>query len=63
MFYFALGYFISYLPHALLAKALSSGIVPGVDKPIGGLVLLPAAALGQLLVMPIFQQRLAEQFS
>lgn len=54
MFYLALGYFISYLPYALLAKALASGIVPGVDKPIGGLVLLPAAALGQLLVMPIF---------
>jgi protein-tyrosine-phosphatase len=54
VFYLALGYFVSYLPYAILAKALSSGIVPGVDAPIGGLVLLPAAALGQLLVMPIF---------
>lgn len=27
MFYLALGYFISYLPGALLGKALSSGIV------------------------------------
>lgn len=54
MFYLALGYFLSYLPYALLAKALSSGIVPGVDRPVGGLVLLPAAALGQLLAMPIF---------
>jgi hypothetical protein len=54
VFYLALGYFISYLPYALLAKALSSGILPGVDRPVGGLVLLPAAALGQLLVMPIF---------
>jgi hypothetical protein len=54
VFYVALGYFISYLPCALLAKALSSGIVPGVDRPVGGLVLLPAAALGQLLAMPIF---------
>jgi protein-tyrosine-phosphatase len=54
VFYLALGYFVSYLPYAIMAKALSSGIVPGVDAPIGGLVLLPAAALGQLLVMPIF---------
>jgi hypothetical protein len=54
VFYLALGYFVSYLPYAILAKALSSGIVPGVDAPVGGLVLLPAAALGQLLVMPIF---------
>src|SRR2546430_10125425 len=38
--YLALGYFVSYLPYAILAKALSSGIVPGVDAPIGGLVLL-----------------------
>jgi protein-tyrosine-phosphatase len=54
VFYWALGYFISYLPHAILAKAVSSDVVPGVAAPIGGLVLLPAAALGQLLVMPIF---------
>jgi hypothetical protein len=32
--YLALGYFLSYLPYALLAKALSSGIVPGVDRLI-----------------------------
>lgn len=54
MLYLAFGYFISYLPYALLAKALSSGIIPGIDRPVGGLVLLPAAALGQLVAMPIF---------
>lgn len=54
MLYLAFGYFISYLPYALLAKALSSGIIPGVDRPVGGLVLLLAAALGQLVAMPIF---------
>jgi hypothetical protein len=37
-----------------LAKALSSGIVPGVDRPVGGPARLPAAALGQLLAMPLF---------
>jgi hypothetical protein len=30
VFYVALGYFISYLPCALLTEALSSGIVPGL---------------------------------
>lgn len=54
MLYLALGYFLAYIPYAILAKALSSGIVPGVEEPVGGLVLLPAAAIGQLLVMPIF---------
>jgi protein-tyrosine-phosphatase len=54
VFYLAFGYFVAYLPYVILAKALSSGIVPGVDAPVGGLVLLPAAALGQLLVMPVF---------
>lgn len=54
MLYLAFGYFISYLSYALLAKALSSGIIPGVDRPVGGLVLLPAAALGQRVAMPIF---------
>lgn len=38
VFYVALGYFISCLPFALLAEALSSGIVPGVDRSVWGLV-------------------------
>lgn len=50
----ALGYFLTYIPYALLAKVLSSGLVPGVDGPVGGLVLIPASALGQLVAMPIF---------
>jgi hypothetical protein len=33
VFYLTLGYFISYLPYGLLAKALSSGIAPGVESP------------------------------
>jgi hypothetical protein len=47
VFYLALGYFVSYLPYAVLAKALSIGIVPGVQ------VVLPAGALEHVLVMPI----------
>jgi protein-tyrosine-phosphatase len=54
MFGLGAGYFAWYLPYSGTAKALSSGILPGLHHPIGGLVLLPAAALGTLLGMPIF---------
>jgi len=46
----ALGYFLWYTPYAALTKALSSGLLPGV----GGLVLLPAAALGTLVGSLLF---------
>lgn len=49
----AVGYFFWYTPYAALTKALSSGLVPGVDKHVGGLVLLPAAALGSLVGAPL----------
>lgn len=44
----AIGYFVWYTPYAALTKALSSGLLPGMDARVGGLVLLPAAALGTL---------------
>jgi protein-tyrosine-phosphatase len=50
----AVGYFVWYTPYAALTKALSSGLVPGVDNRVGGLVLLPAAALGSLVGAPLF---------
>jgi protein-tyrosine-phosphatase len=50
----ALGYFFWYTPYAALTKALSSGLVPGIDTLAGGLVLLPAAALGSLVGAPLF---------
>ncbi|MGH3239137.1 MAG: hypothetical protein ACRDNL_02090 [Spirillospora sp.] len=53
MFRLSLGYFLAYLPYAVLVKALSSGVLPGVPAPSGVMVLLPAAALGQLAVMPV----------
>jgi len=53
VFYLTPGYFLAYIPCALLAKAHSSGIVPGIDAPVGGLVLLPASAIGPLLAMPM----------
>ena len=48
MLWLAFGYFIAYIPFAALTKALSSGLLPGLDEQVGGLVLLPVAALGVL---------------
>jgi protein-tyrosine-phosphatase len=45
----AIGYFLWYTPYAALTKSLSSGLLPGMDAQVGGLVLLPAAALGTLV--------------
>ncbi|HEV2781252.1 MAG TPA: hypothetical protein VGX25_17865 [Actinophytocola sp.] len=50
----AFGYFFWYTPYAALTKALSSGLLPGTDKRVGGLVLLPAAALGTLVGAALF---------
>lgn len=54
MFSLGLGYFLWYVPYSALAKAISSGLAPGLDSPIGGLALLPAAVLGQLAAMSVF---------
>ncbi|HEY0500849.1 MAG TPA: hypothetical protein VGD48_34250 [Kutzneria sp.] len=48
-----IGYFLWYTPYSALAKALSGGLLPQTGGPVGGLVLLPAAALGTLVAMPV----------
>lgn len=48
-----IGYFIWYTPYSGLAKAMSAGLLPTTNGPVGGLVLLPAAALGTLVAMPL----------
>jgi protein-tyrosine-phosphatase len=48
------GYFLWYVPYSSLTKALSSGLLPVAHQPILGFKLLPAAALGTLLSMPVF---------
>jgi protein-tyrosine-phosphatase len=48
-----IGYFLWYTPYSALAKALSGGLLPATGGPVGGLVLLPAAALGTLVAMPV----------
>jgi protein-tyrosine-phosphatase len=45
----AVGYFLAYVPFAGLTRALSTDLLPGVDAEVGGLVLLPAAAIGVLV--------------
>jgi protein-tyrosine-phosphatase len=50
----AIGYFLWYTPYAALTKSLSAGLLPGMDKEVGGLVLLPAAAVGTLVGAPLF---------
>jgi protein-tyrosine-phosphatase len=45
------GYFILYTPYAALVKGVSDGLVPGVDESVGGLELLPAHVIGQIVAM------------
>jgi hypothetical protein len=47
------GYFVWYTPYSGLAKAMSAGLLPMTNGPVGGLVLLPAAALGTCVGMPL----------
>jgi protein-tyrosine-phosphatase len=54
MFALGVGYFLWYTPYSALAKAISGGMLAGQHHPIGGLVLLPAHVIGQILAMPVF---------
>jgi protein-tyrosine-phosphatase len=54
MLWLALGYFLTYIPFALLTKALSSGLLPGMDAEVGGLELLPMASVGVLVGAAIY---------
>jgi protein-tyrosine-phosphatase len=54
MLWLAVGYFLTYIPFALLTKALSSGLLPGMDDDVGGLELLPMASVGVLAGAAIY---------
>jgi protein-tyrosine-phosphatase len=54
MFALGLGYFLWYTPYSALGKGISGAMLPGIDQPVGGLMLLPAAVIGQLIAMPVF---------
>ena len=49
----ACGYFALYLPYCALVKALAAGTLPGVAAAVPGFVLLPAAAVGTAVTMPV----------
>jgi protein-tyrosine-phosphatase len=50
----AFGYFAFYIPYSGLTKALSLGILPGLDGPISGFVLFPATALTTTATLLVF---------
>ena len=54
MLWLAVGYFVAYIPFALLTKALSSGLLPGMDENVGGLELLPMASVGVLIGAAVY---------
>ncbi|MEM9557690.1 MAG: hypothetical protein AAGC60_25755 [Acidobacteriota bacterium] len=49
-----LGYFLFYIPYSGLTKALSKGLLPGMDGPISGFELLPATALATTTVLLLY---------
>lgn len=51
---FALGYFACYVPYSALTKALSDGLLPGMQAGISGLELLPVVNLASLVGMFAF---------
>jgi hypothetical protein len=51
---YAFGYFASYVPYSALTKALSKGLVPGMEHGVSGFVLLPSTTLASLVGMVIF---------
>ncbi len=50
----ALGYFVFYVPYSALTKALSKGLLPGMEGPVPGFELLPATAIATTLTLPLF---------
>jgi drug/metabolite transporter (DMT)-like permease len=51
---FAFGYFAAYVPYSALTKALSKGLLDGMEKPIDGFVLLPSTVIASMVSMFIF---------
>jgi protein-tyrosine-phosphatase len=54
MLWLAVGYFLAYIPFALLTRALAKGLLPGMDDDVGGLELLPMASVGVLAGAAIY---------
>lgn len=50
----ALGYFLCYVPYSALTKAISKGLLPGMERGIPGLELLPSTVLASAVGMFVF---------
>lgn len=50
----AFGYFAAYVPYSALTKAISKGLLPGMERPIPGLELLPTSVLASMVGMFAF---------
>jgi hypothetical protein len=53
VWFFALGYFVSYIPYSALAKAMTQGYLGMGQKPVSGFEILPATFLGTIITMPL----------
>ncbi len=51
---FAFGYFACYAPYSALTKALSKGLLPGMESAIPGFALLPSTTIASLVGMIAF---------
>src|SRR3954452_7932722 len=47
----ALGYFLFYIPYSALTKALSLGVLPGMDGPVPSFTLLPSTLVATSATM------------
>jgi protein-tyrosine-phosphatase len=50
----ALGYFTFYIPYSALTKALSLGVIPGMNGPVSGFAILPATAVATSALLLAF---------
>ncbi len=54
IWWFAFGYFASYVPYSALTKALSKGLLPGMARPLTGIEILPISVLSSVVGMFAF---------
>lgn len=55
IWFFAFGYFACYVPYSALTKALSKGLLPGMEgQGIGGFALLPLSVASSIVGMFVF---------
>lgn len=54
IWWFAFGYFACYVPYSALTKALSKGLLPGMDAPLNGTSILPVTLMASAVSMISF---------